>query len=70
MKLGAEFSANKSPLAGKGVKMNASTCEALPSVNEGLGPRELTLFHMKVGPTEGCLKDSERPQDLILPLGN
>lgn len=32
--------------------------EALPSVNEGLRPRELTLFHMKVGPTEGCLKDS------------
>lgn len=52
------------------MKMTASTCEALPSVNEGLGPRELTLFHMKVGPTEGCLKDSESPQDLILPLGN
>lgn len=50
--------------------MNVSPCEALPSVNEGLGPRELTLFHMKVRPTKGCFKGSESPQDLILPLGN
>lgn len=53
------------------MKMNARTCEALPSVNEGLGPGELTLFHLKVGPSKGCFKGSESsPPDLILPLGN
>lgn len=51
------------------MKMNARTCEALPSVNEGLGPGELTLFHLKVGPSKGCFKGSESPLDLILPPG-